>query len=465
MPIDLAKPLAWTKASEAEKRMLCGVQGNILKAHGCPVTANIFFRIEGARKESMRAALRELAACHLTSAYRQLADGTRPSFVSVFLSAGGYLSLGVSSAETPADLHFRARMRNADLGDPPLDAWERGFQESIDGMVLVGGENDRVLQSKRETVVGILAAGGAAIVHEQAGRQLFNRANEPIEHFGYVDGRSQPLPLVEDLSAEGAASYWNPQVPLSAALVREPGSTDGFGYGSYIVFRKLEQNVRGFKRMEQTLASAMALSGAARKLAGAMAIGRFEDGTPMTLSQKAGALGPVNDFNYASDPGIRAPYCSHMRKMNPRGSSLVESADEERKHLMVRRGIPYEDERRLLHPADVPGSESVAEFDETIGPLLPSGGVGLLFMAYNSDLGQQFEFVQKHWANARNFPRAHEPAGIDPLMGQGRASPHRWPRAWNDPAKGSLMLPFEKFVTMRGGEYFFAPSLRFLGAL
>jgi deferrochelatase/peroxidase EfeB len=30
--------------------------------------------------------------------------------------------------------------------------------------------------------------------------------------------------------------------------------------------------------------------------------------------------------------------------------------------------------------------------------------VGLLFMAYNATIGQQFKFTQQVWANNKNFP-------------------------------------------------------------
>jgi deferrochelatase/peroxidase EfeB len=119
---------------------------------------------------------------------------------------------------------------------------------------------------------------------------------------------------------------------------------------------------------------------------------------------------------------------------------------------MARRGIPFEDTPR---PAD---------FED-----FPEDGVGLLFMAYNSNIDQQFKFVQQNWANSTNFPV--EPSGthgIDPVIGQGANQPHdqKMPKEWDNPAKGSNdNCPFAGFVKMRGGEYFFSPSLTFLKSL
>ena len=87
-------------------------------------------------------------------------------------------------------------------------------------------------------------------------------------------------------------------------------------------------------------------------------------------------------------------------------------------------------------------------------------------MAYNSNIDQQFKFVQQNWANNTNFPV--EPSGthgIDPVIGQGVNEPHdqKMPKEWDNPDKGTDdNCPFAGFVKMRGGEYFFSPSLTFL---
>jgi Dyp-type peroxidase family len=477
VPIDLTKPLAWKQATHDEQRMMRALQGNILKGHGRSAAVNIFFQINAAKKHEMRAALREIANYHATSAYQQLIETEQfketgksgNPFVSVFLSATGYAALGVPAGSTPADPNFKLGLKNAALGDAPVASWEPPFQGQIDGMVLAGSENDTALRLKRDAVAKLLTEGGATIVKEQHGKAIFNKDNNGIEHFGYVDGRSQPLLLVEDLDREAqdaGISQWDPQSTLGVALVAEPGATDGVSFGSYFVFRKLDQNVRGFKRREQELATALGLSGDVRELAGAMVVGRFEDGTPVTMSGEAKGVNPPNDFNYAADPGVRCPFHGHIRKANPRGSGGAESPLNERKHLMARRGIPYEDVPRLVHPSDVPGSTSVADFDANAGPLLPTGDVGLLFMVYNHELALQFEFTQKTWANNLTFPAAGTPPLLDGVIGQAPTIQNQhWEKAWDDPAAGNAAFSFQGFVKMRGGEYFFAPSLNFLRAL
>lgn len=479
MPIDLTKPLAWKNASHDEQRMLRALQGNILKGHGRTATVNIFFKIDVAKKHQMRAALREIANYHATSAYRQLIEtdsfhaiGQSGSpFVSVFLSATGYTALGVPTAAIPPDGSFKHGMKAAaaGLGDAAVATWDAPFQAQIDGMVLVASENDTVLRLKRDAVATLLTKAGGTILKEQHGKAIFNQANDGIEHFGYVDGRSQPLVLVEDNATEAhdaGIAEWDPQAPLNVALIPEPDSTDGISFGSYFVFRKLDQDVRGFKRQEQVLADALGFTGDARELAGAMVVGRFEDGTPVTMSDEAKGVNPPNDFNFNSDPGARCPFHAHIRKVNPRGTGGVEPPPIERKHLMARRGIPYEDVPRLVHPSDIPGSATVAEFDAKVGPLLPAGDVGLLFMAYNHDLSAQFESTQKS-ANDSAFPAGGPPPKLDPIIGQGPGplAAQHWPKEWDNPVSGNAALSFQGFVKMRGGEYFFAPSLNFLKSL
>lgn len=477
MPIDLTKPLSWQNANHDEQKMLRALQGNILKGHGRPATVNIFFRIDTAKKRQMRAALREIANYHAISAYQQLIETdnfhrTREPggpFVSVLLSATGYAALGVLASATPADASFKAGMKAAapELGDVEVATWEAPFQCPIDGMILVASEMDTALRRKRDAVAKLLVDGGGIIVKEQAGKALFNEDSNSIEHFGYVDGRSQPLLLVEDNDTEArdaGIAEWDPQGFLDVALIHDPGMADGISFGSYFIFRKLEQNVRGFKRREQVLADDLGFTGEARELAGALVVGRFEDGTPVTMSDEAKNKIPPNDFNYNVDSGTRCPFHAHIRKANPRGSGGVETPANERKHLMVRRGIPYEDVPRLVHPADLPNSETLEDFDANIAPLLPTGDVGLLFMAYNRDLALQFEYTQKS-ANNVAFPAGGLPPKLDPIIGQGPDVAQHWPKGWDDPDAGTAALSFQRFVKMRGGEYFFAPSLNFLKSL
>ena len=218
MAIDLTKPLAWKAASTEEQKMLQCLQGNILKGHGRTETVNIFFKMDPLKAVEMKRALRELANYHIISADRQLRetelfhkDGTPgATFVSVFISATGYAALGLSAkAPTTEPQFFKKGMRNATsvtAVSDKLSDWEAGFNQQIDGMILVGDNDRRLVQFKRDAVANLLKEGGATIVQEQIGSAVKNHANDGIEHFGYVDGRSQPLLLVEDIEHEATTA-------------------------------------------------------------------------------------------------------------------------------------------------------------------------------------------------------------------------------------------------------------------
>lgn len=278
----------------------------------------------------------------------------------------------------------------------------------------------------------------------QLGDALFNADCNGIEHFGYVDGRSQPLMLKEDIDQE-PHDEWDPSIPLSQIIVADPAGEGDVSCGSYFVFRKLHQNVSGFKKAEEQLAKAAGIVDDQR--AGASLVGRFENGTPVIASRVAGKVGAKgetdNDFNYSGDPqGFRCPYAAHIRKTNPR-------TDDTKRHLMARRGIPYG--LRQDDPNDENGQKPG-----------PEAEVGLLFMSYQSDLQQGFEFTQKLWADNPDFDFASptQPVGIDPIIGQGENASNRYPKVWGH---GPLTdaIEFGRYVTMKGGEYFFAPSRSF----
>ena len=72
------------------------------------------------------------------------------------------------------------------------------------------------------TLTALLESAGASVVHVQRGRALLNAAGFGIEHFGYVDGRSQPLMLVEDIDKEAARTIADSIVADGAqSLIRE----------------------------------------------------------------------------------------------------------------------------------------------------------------------------------------------------------------------------------------------------
>ena len=95
--------------------------------------------------------------------------------------------------------------------------------------------------------------------------------------------------------------------------------------------------------------------------------------------------------------------------------------------------------------------------------LQPAAGenVGLLFIGFQSDIFDQFMFIQKNWANHQQF--VTYTTGLDAVIGQGNkqdTSGQKWPTEWGKDEE--IEFDFYNFVTLKGGEFLFAPSISFL---
>jgi Dyp-type peroxidase family len=468
MPINLNAPLAWEKANPDtdEIAMLNDLQGNILKGHGRPHTQNLFVSFKNS--DEGKKFLKNLAKS-IKSAYQQLRDAREYRqthkdtgiFISVFLSAAGYKALGITEAKIPDNSAFRSglKQRKDILSDPEIEEWDPAFQEEEDkihAMILIGGMNETQVRQERNKIQKEKPTS-VKIIGTEYGLAMRNKNGDGIEHFGYVDGRSQPLLLQEDIDCEknkDGIDIWDPTFPLKQVLVPCPGGASSTtSFGSYFVFRKLEQNVKGFKKREEEIAKDLGLTGDDEELVGAMIVGRFEDGTPVVLQGKDGLVKPVrNNFDFKDDPdGNKCPFHAHIRKTNPRGESVQPGVtlEEERSRIMARRGITYG-----TRNAELNDEGNIIELKDK-----PVGGVGLLFMAYQNSLENQFEFTQASWANNPNFVKPN--TGIDPVIGEKSeaATPQQQPTDWGSNTKKPI--DFHGFVTMKGGEYFFAPCISF----
>jgi deferrochelatase/peroxidase EfeB len=188
-------------------------------------------------------------------------------------------------------------------------------------------------------------------------------------------------------------------------------------------------------------------------------VGRFKDGTPVVEQREPGLSSLPNNFSYDSDAdGVRCPVQAHVRKANPRGDKQRQFAvplTQERAARIARRGISF-------------------------GPVTldpgPEDKVGLLFLCAQSSIADQFEFIQAAWSDNEDFLRPG--SGLDPVTGQLPAGEPRdaavaqpWPKVYAShnqldyskipPAVTDVYFPKRvgQWVTMRGGEYFFVPSL------
>lgn len=248
-----------------------------------------------------------------------------------------------------------------------------------------------------------------------------------------------------------------PEVPRAQRVPGEPRPKDLGRNGTYLVIRKLRQDVAGFwKYVEENsrVPGKSAEENAANKeLLAAKLMGRWKSGAPLALSplKDDPTLGedPTsnNHFQFREDPhGMKCPLSSHVRRANPR-DTLVEDPKESIKlcsrHLIIRRGRPYHDKY-----AD--GTEEQ----------------GLMFVALNTNIGRQFEFIQQTWMNNPKFNDLYD--SKDPIAGDNYDP--EYPE--DDPKDYSAIVPgfpvrqrltgLPRFVHTRGGDYFFLPGIKAL---
>ncbi len=441
--------------------LLSDLQGNILKGHGREHSVHLFVQWKPEQIAGAKEWLRAFTQTYVTSAQKQSDEAINYKqqgiageiFANVFLTRFGYEALGFTPFQVPKDQPFTMGMKNEQirsfLGDPEVEKWEPGFQEEIHALILIADDNLNELLQTVNFVTSKLRQV-AVILHREDGFVIRNEANQAIEHFGFVDGVSQPLFLKRDVDrakANGSDfSKWDPRASLDLILVKDPNGKTEDSYGSYLVYRKLEQNVKAFRADQQQLAQKLNID---YDLAGALVMGRFADGTPVTES--ATPTNPANppiNFNYDADvAATKCPFHAHIRKTNPRGDTgRVESSpgfDEalavEKSHQIARRAISY-------------GENDLNK--------APERGSGLLFLCFQANIENQFNFMQARWANPDHFVQVG--TGPDPVIGQPEGT-QKYPKKWGEAETEDYK--FKLWAFMQGGEYFFAPSISFLGNL
>lgn len=488
--LDNAKPIDIETPGDYEV-LLKNLQGNIISDHGRNNANHIFLRFT-AEPNAVKPWIRSLARQEVTSAWQQREDALRYEkdntinylpFVSFFISAAGYEYLDLKD-KMPPEAHgtrFRDGMRKSEaiLHDLPAREWEAPHWKKlaspnavIHGMILVANDEDKRLREHTDQIKHNLEGIAEFFVEEGKMQYQDDDKSKPREHFGYIDGISNPLFLKGDLEkADGYQpdgdkwkfSHWDPFAPLRLVLVRDPGGEANEPcFGSFLVFRKLEQDVGGFKDEIERLSTKLNPDDptAEQDRARALVMGRFSNGTPLTVFVSEEPAPPFkNDFRFETHGG-RCPFRGHIRRVNPiRGEVGTTTTDQnDRMIRIVRRGITYG--RRMDDFSDAPRK-----------------GVGLLFMCYQSNIAGQFEHIQKEWCNWE--------FGLDLVIGQPDSSHklpseaeernNEWPKVWANeedeitkplahwpPDKVLKGFNFGQHVTLKGGEYFFAPSISFL---
>ncbi|MBW8843687.1 MAG: Dyp-type peroxidase [Burkholderiales bacterium] len=265
------------------------------------------------------------------------------------------------------------------------------------------------------------------------------------EAFGFKDGISQP-------SAEPPTTppeHWNDWVERGELLLGYRTDRDRqypvpekadelLDNGSFLVIRKLRQDTAALEA--QTLRESHRLR-LPQGLLLAKLMGRWRDGRPLG-APAAPACG--NDFNYDADAdGKRCPFHAHVRRANPR--QAPDEALRRKMPRILRRGMSY----------DPPHDAGPEDADDR----------GLVFMAYNAQLAEQFEVIQR-WMSGANASGGYS-GQADPLLGVVDPATQE-PRLYPFEHAGqtyAMQLGDKPFVSLQWGAYFFVPSRPALKAL
>jgi Dyp-type peroxidase family len=287
------------------------------------------------------------------------------------------------------------------------------------------------------------------------------------------DGRWAPLATGEFILGHACEAQELPPTTVPWSFMRN---------GTFMVYRKLHQNVGTFKNYIADQAAILrridpsfSEEGAEWTVKGKM-VGRWPSGIPLAIAPtykeakeielrwadipalrvKADPTAAdkariatyemlITDFRYKDDAeGAKCPMAAHIRRGNPRDALAPDfgtpganpnSALTNRRRIM-RRGLPY---------GDPDAADDASEH-------------GVIFIAICSSLFRQFEFIQQQWMQyGASFNVGND---TDPLVGLRRPGAKFIIPA--DPAGDRapfICANLPQFVETRGGEYFFAPSL------
>jgi deferrochelatase/peroxidase EfeB len=141
--------------------------------------------------------------------------------------------------------------------------------------------------------------------------------------------------------------------------------------------------------------------------------------------------------------GNIVPRAAHIRKTYPRDEDTPGGVADTQTHRVLRRGIPFGISFQDNAPSGSPAAGD-AKFPNDRG---------LLFLAYQRSIANQFEFIQQLWVNNADFPQGGD--GHDPLISEAEDK-----RNFSLPGgKNASITGISQWVTTTGGAYFFQPSI------
>lgn len=457
-------------------------------------------------------------ARRITAGYTDVVDALDDGWLNVAFSYQGISRLlgsqgAANDADAFGDEAFKAGLaaRSALLGDPtdptaegnPANWVFGGPGNEADVLLVFGADREATLDELVEEQRAGAQEAGLKVLYEELGGKL-NELGQ--EHFGFQDAISQPgvrgrlsdspasfvTPRTIDPSAVPEAwLYGQPgqylvwpgafvfghEMPGADPMLPSPPELPGPAWsknGSFAVYRRLRQDVPGFRAFAAEQAAVLAekygFEGMTGDILQAQLFGRWPSGAP--LSRTPGDDDPDlgkdplanNNFGFAADTptlplidggttntypeaqadpiGLTCPLASHIRKVNTRDIGSDQGGRRSSfQRRILRRGLPY--------GPPLPAS----------GPDPADGNRGLMFLSYQSSIADQFEFLNSVWMGDPIAPRS--PGGFDMVIGQNGQPGQARKRtcALVKPPRAGEVTAIADAVIPTGGGYFFSPSI------
>jgi Dyp-type peroxidase family len=559
----LKGPSDLTKSRETKNEPILkvdNIQGNVLAGFMKDHQAFLFLTIVEPEVDSFRRWLASVVPFIATTgevlsfnrlfkslrSRRGESKAVKATWINIAFSHEGLRKLGqIDPQHDFLDESFKAGLsaRSESLGDPPVpgvegnpSTWVVGGEQNEADVILIVASDDRddLYEEVARIENGIFSPppmttgqpdrSGVHLIYKQYAHNLPG-AMAGHEHFGFLDGISQPgvRGLVnapgdppsfltpsqnpndpdgqgkpgQDLLWPGEFVFGYPgQDPKKD--IGEPGDTSVAGPswaedGSFLVFRRLRQDVFGF---HQFLNQSGAGASVDPDLIGSRLVGRWQSGAPVLRAPNGDnqALGdndcannnfeffgpsdtpPPDMKNRLADtceapgkflpsPGDRngavCPFVGHVRKAYPRNDITPAGAGTSADPETQSKASESDTQTHRMLRRGIPFGEVSRSTPRA--PFEDQVDRGLIFVSYQTSIEDQFEFVTQNWVNNPNF--AASGTGEDLIIGLKNTGPRvATINVGTNGASSPLTLSAPKhWVLPTGGGYFFSPSIKALG--